>query len=139
MDTRSARRAAEKAARDLINSRAALVGELGVAHAERTHLSEGVGDATERGRQLLADAQAEADRLVSAAQALAQEGQQRYTDAYNAATATGWTPGDLDALGFAATDSNPRRRRPSPEPVQPATGEVTVPRQADLQPSAATS
>ncbi len=36
MDARDASRAAEKAARDLINTRAALIGELGVAAARHT-------------------------------------------------------------------------------------------------------
>lgn len=144
MDTRAARRAAEKAARDLMTSRAALVGELGVVHAERTQLAEDVTVATARGRELVAAADAEAARLVAAAQDLAQDGEQRYADAYGAATAAGWTPIDLTALGFQpATGSSPRRRRTpveQPELTPPAETSVTLPEQHvehDQQPATA--
>lgn len=114
MDSRTARRTAEKAARDLVTTRAALVGEVGVAAAERTQLTDDITAATERGRQLVASAQAEAARLVAAAQDLVTAGEQRYTDAYTAATAAGWTPSDLTALGFPPATSTPtRRRRPA--------------------------
>ena len=126
MDTRTARRAAEKAARDLITTRAALVGELGVAAAERTALANDITAAIDRGRELVASAEAEAARLVATAQELAATGHERYTDAYTAATAAGWTPADLTALGYApstpSTPRSPRRRRPSPadSPQQPS-------------------
>lgn len=123
MDSRSARRAAEKAARDLITNRAALVGELGVAAAERTQLAADVTAADERGRQLVADAEAQAARLVAAVQDLVADGEQRYADAYTAATAAGWAPSDLTALGFPpVATSSTRRRRPSP--AQPPTVEL---------------
>lgn len=112
MDTRAARRAAEKAARDLVNGRAGLVGELGVVQAELARLAEEVAQAAARGRQLVADAEAEAANLVAAAQDCAREGEQRYADAYGAATGGGWTAADLTALGFQPTGSSPRRRRP---------------------------
>ena len=132
MDTRAARRAAEKAARSLMNSRAALVGELGVMHAERTRLANDVVDAAARGRQLVADAEAEAARLVAAAQDLAQDGGQRYADAYNAATTGGWTAGDLHALGFQPINgSGPRRRRSNVEQPELPPPVVTLPEQAD--------
>ena len=119
MDSRTARRAAEKAARDLMTSRAALVGELGVAHAERMRLAQDVHAAADHGRQLVANAQAEAARLVAAAQDLVHDGEQRYGDAYTAATTAGWTTGDLTALGFQPSPSTtPRRRRTAADPVQ---------------------
>jgi len=115
MDTRAARRAAEKAARDLINKRAALVGELGVAQAERTQLDADVTAAAERGRQLVAAAEVEAGQLVETAQACVRDADQRYADVYSAVTAAGWAVADLTALGFPPRDgATPRRRRPQP-------------------------
>ena len=56
MDSRTARRTAEKAARNLITDRAALVGELGVATAERTQLASGVDGSGGGARSGAADA-----------------------------------------------------------------------------------
>ncbi len=111
MDTRVTR-AAERAARDLINSRAAVVGELGVVSADRGRLAEDVHTATVLGRRLVAEAEAQAAHLVAAAQERAEQGAQRFADAYAAATAAGWAPADLTALGFDAP-VNRRRRRPA--------------------------
>ncbi len=55
--------------------------------------------------------EAEAARLAAAAQALAADGRQRYTDAYTAATAGGWATSDLTALGFLAATTTASRRR----------------------------
>ncbi len=49
MDSRTARRAAEKAARDLVATRAAVVGDLGVASAERTNRAAAVTTAQQHG------------------------------------------------------------------------------------------
>ena len=113
MDTRTARRAAEKAARDLITDRAALIGELAVARAERTQLDTDITAAGERGRQLVTAAQAEAAALLDTAQAGVRQADQRYADLYGAATAAGWAPADLTALGFAPSNDHPQRRRRS--------------------------
>ncbi len=133
MDSRTARRAAEKAARDLITSRAALVGELGVLHAERARLATDTDDATERGRQLVADAQAQAAHLVAAARDLSRDADQRYTHAYDAATSGGWTPTDLTALGFQpAQPAQPanRRRRSTSDAAPPLTAsDLPLPQQ----------
>lgn len=133
MDTRVARRAAEKAARDLITSRAVVVGELGVVAAERAQLAEGVSAANRRGRDLVAAAEAEAARLVAAAQDLVAEADQRYTDVYNAATGAGWTSADLVALGFQpGTASTTRRRRAAveqPALMAPSDAPLTLPEQ----------
>ena len=141
MDTRAARRAAEKAARDLINNRAALIGELGVARAERTQLDADVATAVDRGRQLIAEAPAEAARLLEDAQTCVRDADQRYADVYSATTAASWTPADLTALGFPAGQAHTAlRRRPAvarsagaqPPTTTPATA-VTVPlQQTDL-------
>lgn len=125
MDTRAARRTAEKAARDLIATRADVVGELAVAAAERAQLTDQITAATDRGQQLVTAAHAEADRLVASARDLAADSEQRYTDAHNAATAAGWSSTDLTTLGFQpSTHTGPRRRdraprRPEPTPKQP--------------------
>lgn len=112
MDTRVARRAAEKAARDLITSRAAVIGELGVVQAERAQLAQDVTAANARGRELVASAEAEATRLVDAAQDLVVDADQRYAHVYSAATGAGWTAADLNALGFQPdTEGSSRRRR----------------------------
>lgn len=77
MDARAARRAAEKAARDLISSRGALVGKLGVVQADAAQLSDDLAAAADRGRQLFVEAEAEPCRLVASADHHAQEGEQR--------------------------------------------------------------
>ena len=136
MDTRTARRAAEKAARDLINDRAALIGELAVARAERTQRDTDIAAAGERGRQLVAAAEAEAAALLDTAQAGVRHADQRYADVYSAATAAGWAAADLTALGFQPSN-NARRRRPdiaqppdrTPSTTEPASPTVTVPGQ----------
>ena len=110
MDTRTARRAAEKAARDLINDRAALIGELAVARAERSQLDINIAAAGERGRQLVAAAEAEAAGLLDTAQAGVRHADQRYADVYSAATAAGWAAADLTALGFQPAPTRTRRR-----------------------------
>jgi hypothetical protein len=124
MNTRVTRRAVEKAARDLMNSRAAVVGELGVAGAERGRLAEEVDAATALGRQLVAQAEAEAARLVTAAEERAEQGAQNFADAYAAATAAGWAPADLAALGFEPRPS--RRRRRAAADVSTARGSDSV-------------
>lgn len=78
MDTRAARRTAEKAARDLINNRAALVGELGVAQAERIQLDAAIAAVVARGRQVVAAAEAEAARQLETAQSLVRDAERRY-------------------------------------------------------------
>jgi len=75
-------------------------------------------------------AQAEAARLVAAAHELADDGAQRYINAYTAATAAGWTPTDLTALGFhLATGSTPRRRRSHVPAAEPAGVDLASPTQ----------
>lgn len=135
MDTRAARRAAEKAARNLINNRTAPIGELGVAQAERALLEAEVVAAAGRGRQLVAAAEDEAARLLEHAQSAVRNATERYADLYSAATMAGWTPADLAALGFDSTSPHPRRastraQREAPAPgPSPEQSHVTVPEQ----------
>lgn len=126
-----------------MNKRAVLVGELAVADTERARLEADVSTAAARGRQFIAQAEADAARLVTAAQDLAQNGQQRYADAYTAATAGGWAPADLTHLGFAPSSSKTvRRRRPAGSPrTQQTPMTLTLPAQVapadqDLKPAA---
>ena len=133
MDTRTARRAAEKAARDLINDRAALIGELAVARADRTQLDTDITAACERGRQLVAAAEAEAAGLLDTAQAGVRQADQRYADVYSAATAAGWAAADLTALGFAPGNS-PRRRRSTTSSAGPDQPPITLPAQPASEP-----
>ena len=148
MDTRAARRAAEKVARDLLNSRAAVVGDLAVAHADRARLADEVEAASKRGRDLVAAAEAEAARLLAAAQDEVGNGERRYADLYGAATAAGWTAADLAALGFpAGTAAGAKRRRATaaeqiagqPDQKQPAPEQPTTGYQAEGLCSAATA
>ncbi len=117
-----------------MNSRATLVGELGVLQAERTRLAGDVVDAAARGRHMVADAEAEAARVVAAAQDLAQDGEHRYADAYSAATTGGWAPADLHALGFPPVNgSGTRRRRAAVEQPEPTPPVVALPERTDPQ------
>ena len=112
MDARIARRTAEKAARELVNARSAVIGELGVAHAERLRLAADVDNAVEQGLRLKAAAAARAAELLAAAQDGERSGEERYTDALAAAVAAGWTMSDLRAIGFPDGRSTSGRRRP---------------------------
>lgn len=110
MEARTARRSAEKAARDLIRSRAAFVGELAALHSDRLRLTHDVTTAAARGEQLVEEAKAEAASRLAVASELAQDGERRYADAHAAAVAAGWTTADLAALGFPAARRKGRRR-----------------------------
>lgn len=116
-----------------MTSRAAVVGELGVVAAERAQLAEDVSAASRRGRDLVEAAQAEASRLVAAAQDLVAEADQRYADVYSAATGAGWTSADLSALGFqpGAASATRRRRAAVEQPalVAPSDAPLTLPEQ----------
>src|SRR5450759_285064 len=69
-DVRTARRNADKAARDaLAGTLVGAAGELGVARATQQEASAGVDAAAEKGRQLLEAAQLEAAALLDRAQA----------------------------------------------------------------------
>lgn len=58
-------------------------------------------------------AQTEAARLLETAQTAVRDAEQHYTDVYGAATASGWAPADLAALGFSLRPRSTRRRRAS--------------------------
>jgi hypothetical protein len=78
-DVRTARRNAEKAARDaLAGTLVGAAGELGVARATQQEASTGVDAAAEKGRQLLEAAQLEAAALLDRARAQVAEADTGY-------------------------------------------------------------
>lgn len=117
MDVRVTRRAAEKAARTLINDRAGLVGELGVADAERTRLATNLEAAVARGRDLVTAADQEAARLLAEAQNDLADSETRYAAARTAATDGGWLTADLAALGYPPTKARRSRGAEGPAVV----------------------
>jgi hypothetical protein len=143
MDARDARRAAEKAARDLINTRAALIGELGVAAARHTDTTTGVTHAHHHAQALLDEARRRGNQLVRDAQTAAEDTAAASAAAYDSATAAGWTPTELDQLGFPAPTPPGRRSRPAAKPASAAAPGVrsiaphhpTVGTQADAPPT----
>jgi hypothetical protein len=95
-DVRTARRNAEKAARDaLAGTLVGAAGELGVARATQQEAGAGVEAAAERGRQLLEAAQLEAAALLDRAQAQVAEADTGYASAWQNARDAGWTPAQL--------------------------------------------
>jgi len=120
MDARDARRAAEKAARDLINTRAALIGEIGVAAARHTDTTTGVTGAQHHAQALLDEARRRGNQLVRDAQTAVEDTAAACAAAYDSAAAAGWTPAELDQLGFPAPAAPRRRTRPAAKPVSAA-------------------
>ncbi len=117
MDARDARRAAEKAARDLISTRAALIGELGVAAARHTDTTNAVTDAQHHAEALLDEARRRGNQLVRDAQTAVEVTAAACAAAYDSATAAGWTPAELDQLGFPGPAAPRRRTRPADRPA----------------------
>lgn len=110
MDSRKARREAERAARDRLgNDLIAVVGDLGVAlalHSDAESRVEGVrAEATAH----VEKAKLEAKTMVEAAQAAVRDAEQEYRSTYDRALEAGWSNGKLKDMGYPA----PRRTRPS--------------------------
>jgi len=120
MDARDARRAAEKAARDLINTRAALIGELGVAAARHTDTTNAVAHAQHQAEALLDEARCRGNQLIHDAQTAVDDTAGACAAAYDSATAAGWTPAELDQLGFPAPAAPRRHTRPADKPASAA-------------------
>ena len=111
-DVRTARRNAEKAARDaLAGTLVGAVGELGVARATQQEASAGVDAAAEKGRQLLKAAQLEAAALLDRAQAQVAEADTGYASAWQAARTAGWAPAQLRGMGYTAPPASALARR----------------------------
>jgi len=114
MDARDARRAAEKAARDLINTRAALIGELGVAAARHANTTTGLTHAQHHAEALLDEARRRGAQLVHDAQSAVDDAAAACAAAYSSATAAGWTPAEHDPHGLPPP---PPPRRPADKPA----------------------
>ncbi|WP_157630231.1 hypothetical protein [Salinispora arenicola] len=111
-DTRGERRAAERAARELIASKVTLIGDVAEAAAARTAAHVGVDAARQRARELVEQARREGDRLVVEARAQIGRADDSYASAFHRAVNTGWAAQLLIDLGYAAP-TKPRRRRES--------------------------
>lgn len=121
METREARRAAEKAAKERLGGPLiAAVGELGVAVARQQASVAAVAAAREQGRALVLAAQQEADRLAAEARVGIAEADEEYRAAHDAALRAGWFSAALVEMGY---DGPPPRRRsrvtPTPDDGAP--------------------
>lgn len=110
MDSRGARRAAEKAARALLHARATAVGDLAVADTSRTTAEERVTAAATEGQALIDAAKGRAEQLLTDAHAAVTDAQAGYAAAHTAALEAGWQLAELHRLGYPAPAG--RRRRP---------------------------
>ena len=111
-DVRTARRNAEKAARDaLAGTLVGAAGELGVARATQQEAGAGVDAAAEKGRQLLEAAQLEAAALLDRARAQVAEADTGYASAWQGARDAGWTPAQLRGMGYPAPPASALARR----------------------------
>jgi hypothetical protein len=99
-DAREARRSAEKAARDLINDRAALIGDLGTSAHHRATTKDGVATARAEGALLIAAARAQAATLVTTATDAVASADQAYAAAYTAALTGGWQRSELKTMKY---------------------------------------
>ena len=103
-DVRTARRNAEKAARDaLAGTLVGAAGELGAARATQQEAGAGVAAAAEKGRQVVEAAQlVEAAALLDRAQAQVAETDTGYASAWQGARDAGWAPAQLRGMGYPA-------------------------------------
>ena len=128
MDVRDARRAAEKAARDLLNARTRVVGDLAVATAARAKATDAAARAGDQGRALVEAAKREAASITEAAAIVVADADAGYAAAHRAATAAGWQPAELTALGFPApTRFGRKEARPRTSPTTPASDGTGTP------------
>jgi|NGEPerStandDraft_6_1074524.scaffolds.fasta_scaffold40997_2 hypothetical protein len=112
-DVRTARRNAEKAARDaLAGTLVGAAGELGAARATQQEAGAGVAAAAEKGRQVVEAAQlVEAAALLDRAQAQVAETDTGYASAWQGARDAGWAPAQLRGMGYPAPTASASARR----------------------------
>ncbi len=116
-ETREARRAAEKAARDRLGGPLiSTAGELGVAVAQRDAAAAAVADAQEQAREHVRRAQQEAEQIVTDARAQVTAADKEYRRAHAAALTAGWSATALHDMGYPAPPT-PRRNRTTPAPA----------------------
>jgi len=121
-DLRTARRTAEKLARDALGGTLlGAAGELGVALARRAEAAEAIAAAAERAREIVRAAEAEAAVVVDRARQEATEADTGYAAAWRAATTVGWAPAQLRGMGYPRPVT-PRRRAGGPVPAEPVPG-----------------
>ena len=128
-DVRTARRNAEKVARDaLAGTLVGAAGELGVARATQQEAGAGMDAAVEKGRQLLEAARLEAAALLDRAQAQVAEADTGYASAWQGARDAGWTPAQLRGMGYSAppASASARRRTARDRPGEGAPSSVAV-------------
>jgi hypothetical protein len=118
-DLRTARRTAEKLARDALGGTLlGAAGELGVALARRAEAAEAIAAAAENAREIVRAAEAEAAAVVDRARQEATEADTGYATAWRAATTAGWAPAQLRGMGYPRPAA-PRRRAAAPAPAEP--------------------
>jgi hypothetical protein len=127
MDSRDTRRAAEKAARALLQARAAAVGDLAVADTSRAAAGERLTAAVGDGQALIEAAQQQAAQLLTDARAGLDDAHSSYAAAHAAALDAGWQPAELATLGYPAPAGRRPRRRPTFQPGITAPPDVPVP------------
>src|SRR5450756_601386 len=121
-DARTARRTAEKLARDALGGTLlGAAGELGVALARRAEAAGTIAAAAERAREIVRAAEAEAAAVVDRARQEATEADTGYAAAWRAAITAGWAPAQLRGLGYPRP-TTPRRRADAPAPAEPVPG-----------------
>src|SRR5664280_2535765 len=118
-DLRTARRTAEKLARDALGGTLlGAAGELGVALARRAEAAEAIAAAAENAREIVRAAEAEAAAVVDRARHEATEADTGYAAAWREATTVGWAPAQLRGMGYPRPVT-PRRRAAAPAPAEP--------------------
>ena len=130
-DTNSkTRRAAEAAARDaLATTMVGVIGELGVANAERQQADTRKADADHRAEQIMAVARAEAAHVRAEAATAIQSAEGTYAAAWQAARDAGWSSAQLTAMGYTRPATTRRARpthSPAPAPDEPSRDDVTA-------------
>lgn len=112
-DTRNARRTAERAAQKLLETTMiSAAGNLGAAAEARTEAADAVTAAHDKGRELLAEAQRQADQLDTDARALVTTADTTYSETWTAAVTAGWTDTALSELGYTAPAAPTKTRKP---------------------------
>jgi len=135
MDVRGERRAAERAARELITGKVTFIGDVGEAAAARKTAQTGVEEARDRARQLVEEAKQQGERLVADARAKVPETDAAYAEAFDRAVSEGWTAQLLTSLGYPAPSRQARRPRAAVEVV--GRTELVPPPEPQVAPSVA--
>ena len=109
VDSRKARRNAEKAAREALSGTlVGVAGDLGAAMAAREEAANIIGAAQTKAEAILATARREAAAVIEAAEGEAVTAREAYATAWTAAKDAGWTPAQLRSMGY---DKPPTARK----------------------------